>query len=146
MAADLLGQARVIRVGLLRDKTVQKAVVMTHRGVYDVFADGERKAQVTSHDGLKVEVGNGRLIAGPSAARTRPGRIEFRSRQANSAFRMRSMDHRTAERAYEVALSDPLENGALRLVNVVPWRSTWPVSFRARPADTITWSITNCRR
>ncbi|MCB0781115.1 MAG: hypothetical protein KDC03_16595, partial [Flavobacteriales bacterium] len=62
IAADLLGQARVIRVGLLRDRTVQKAVVMTHRGVYDVFTDGERKAQVTSHDGLKVEVSNGRLV------------------------------------------------------------------------------------
>jgi len=121
IAADLLGQARVIRVGLLRDKTVQKAVVMTHRGVYDVFTDGERKAQVTSHDGLKVEVGNGRLICRTlSSTYTAKERIEFRSRQANSAFRMRSMDHRMAERAYEGGLEVTLENGALRLVNVVP--------------------------
>ena len=120
-AGTVLAQGRSLRVGLLRDRTVSKAVVMTYRGVYDVFADGEHKAQVTSHDGLKVEVSNGRLVCRTlSSTYTARERIEFRSRQANSAFRMRSMDHRMAERAYEGGLEVSLENGALRLVNVVP--------------------------
>lgn len=114
-------QSRTLRVGLLRDKQVKRVIIMTHRGVYDLFADGEKKAQITSTDGLKVEVAErGMVCRTLSASYSAKERIELRPRQADGAFRLKSNDHRMTERSFVGALEITRVSGLLRIVNAAP--------------------------
>lgn len=120
LVGTVVAQQRDMRVGLLQDLKVKRCMVMTKRGVYDVFVDGKKVTQITSVDGLKVERTSNGLVC-KTLSQTFSGKqsIDLRSRQKDSAFRLRSLDHKMAERAFDGSLEVRIAGDALLLVNNV---------------------------
>ena len=58
-----LAQEKVLRIGILRDRTFRNVLVMSQRGVCTVFADGERKGEIQVNDGLRVDLSGRNLVA-----------------------------------------------------------------------------------
>lgn len=110
-----------MRIGLLREHTVKHALVMSAKGNCTVYADGERKGEIQANDGLRIEVVPGGLSAKSlSLVITAKRRIEVVPRSSGSGFRMRSLDHKLAERSYVGGLEVSLVGGAMGFVNTTP--------------------------
>lgn len=117
-------QERTMRIGLLRDITVKHALVMSAKGNCTVYADGERKGEVQANDGLRIDVVAGGLTAKSlSLTISAKHRIEVVPRSAGSGVRLRSLDHKLAERSYIGGLDVTLVGGAMLFVNEVPIES-----------------------
>jgi len=63
IALPSLGQDRYARIGLLRKHSVKSVTIMSAKGGSIVYADGERKGEIQSNDGLRIEVLSGGLSA-----------------------------------------------------------------------------------
>ncbi|MCB0763894.1 MAG: SpoIID/LytB domain-containing protein [Flavobacteriales bacterium] len=114
-------QERIMRIGLLRDRTVKHAMVMCARGNCNVFADGVRMGELKSSDGLRIEVGEGGIVARSlSLAITGADRLEVLPQLDQAGFRLRSLDHKTPERTYAGSLEITAHGSRLELVNTVP--------------------------
>lgn len=111
-----------MRVGLLRDKTVKRLMVMSAKGSCTVLADGERKGELTASDGLRVEFvpGGGIMARSLSLDIKAAQRIELVPVRADGGFRMRSLDHKLPERGYPGSLTITASKTALGLVNTAP--------------------------
>lgn len=124
LPASTQAQERILRVGVLRDQTVKHALVMSAKGNCTVYADGERKGEIQSNDGLRLEVVPGGLSAKSlSLVINARQRIEVVPRMSGSGFRMRSLDHKLAERNYVGGLEVTLAGAAMTFVNTVPIES-----------------------
>ena len=121
LSLSLHAQERVLRIGILRDKTIRTVLVMSAKGTCAVFADGERKGEIQVNDGLHIEV-SGRTITAKSLGLsiTAERRIEVVPRSETSGFRMRLVESKLPERSYPGSLDIALENGILQLTNATP--------------------------
>jgi len=121
LSLSVLAQERVLRIGILRDKTISSLLVMSAKGTCTVFADGERKGEIQVNDGLRIEV-SGRTITAKSLGLsiTAKRRIEVVPRNETSGFRMRLVNGKMPERTYPGSLDISLEGGGLHLTNAVP--------------------------
>lgn len=115
-------QERSVRVGLLRDKTVKRVMLMSIKGGCQVYADGERKGELTSNDGLRVEFVPGAGITARSLLLDIKSaqRIELVPVRADGGVRMRSLDHKLPERSYPGNLAITASRTGLVLVNTAP--------------------------
>lgn len=121
LAMSASAEERVMRIGLLRDRTVRTAMVMSAKGNCTVYADGERKGEIQTNDGLRLEAVKGGIVAKSlNLTFTAKNRIEVVPRLADGGFRLRSLDHKLAEREYPGALEVDLTVGTLLLVDRVP--------------------------
>lgn len=108
---------RQMRVGLYRERPAKQVMVMSARGVCTVLADGVRKGELRSDDGLRLEqVGN--AIAAKSLT------LSFSAKKvevvpSGSGFRMRALDRKEAERTYPGALEATIADGRMLLVDRV---------------------------
>ena len=108
---------REMRVGLYRERPTKQVMVMSARGVCTVLADGVRKGELRSDDGLRLEqVGN--AIAAKSLT------LSFSAKKvevvpSGSGFRMRALDRKEAERTYPGALEASVADGRMLLVDRV---------------------------
>ncbi len=121
LVLPVLGQERNVRIGLLKGRTVKGVTVMSAKGNCVVYADGERKGEVQSNDGLRIDV-----VAGGLSARslglsfTAQQRVEVVPRVADGGVRVRTAGQKPVERTYDGSLEVSLAAGALKLVNTVP--------------------------
>jgi stage II sporulation protein D len=121
IVAHAQAQERTMRIGLLRDRTVRNAVVMSSKGNSTVYADGERKGEIQTNDGLKIEAVKGGLAARSlNLSFTAKTRIEVVPRLADGGFRLRSLDHKLGERIYPGSLVVENTVGTLLLIDVLP--------------------------
>ncbi|MCU0319225.1 MAG: SpoIID/LytB domain-containing protein [Flavobacteriales bacterium] len=112
---------RMMRVGLLRDRTVRQVVVMSGKGSCAIYADGQKRGEVGAADGVKVTVVNGRLEARSlQLAITGVKQLELRPVLPSGYLRMRVPETKLAERSYQGTLLITPQTAALQLVNVVP--------------------------
>ncbi len=108
---------REMRVGLYRERPTKQVMVMSARGVCTVLADGVRKGELRSDDGLRLEqVGN--AIAAKSLT------LSFSAKKvevvpSGSGFRMRALDRWEADRTYPGALEATIADGRMLLVDRV---------------------------
>jgi stage II sporulation protein D len=108
---------REMRVGLYRERPTKQVMVMSARGVCTVLADGVRKGELRSDDGLRLEqVGN--AIAAKSLT------LSFSAKKvevvpSGGGFRMRALDRKEAERSYPGALEASVADGRMLLVDRV---------------------------
>jgi stage II sporulation protein D len=121
LQGPLYGQERIMRIGLLRDRTVKNVVVMSAKGSCTIFADGVKKGEIAASDGLRIEVGQGVLHAKSlNFAFTAKKKIEIVPKSADGGFRLRSPDHKMQERKYQGTLEVQRNNGTLLLIDHVP--------------------------
>ncbi|HQW04436.1 MAG: SpoIID/LytB domain-containing protein [Flavobacteriales bacterium] len=120
-ACSLVAQERVVRIGVLRDKTVHAVMVMSAKGPCTVFADGVRKGEILVNDGLRIDV-SGRTLSARSLGLTfmAKERIELVPRMETSGLRLRVVDSKMAERTYPGSLVISVKGTAMQLVNAVP--------------------------
>ena len=106
-----------MRVGLLRDMTVKRVMVMSTKGSCTVLADGERRGELTSSDGLRVEFVPGGGIVAKSLSLDIKGaqRIDLVPVRVDGGFRMRPLDHKLAERSYPGTLTVTSSKNALQI-------------------------------
>ena len=112
---------RIMRVGVLRERTVKQVMVMPSKGICTIYADGIRKGEVSATDGLRIEVVAGKVTARSlnlNIAATKL--LEVVPAHANGHFRLRVPDTKMAERTYPGTLQVSVSAGALQLVNRVP--------------------------
>lgn len=114
-----VAQERAVRVGILRDKNVDRIVVLSAGGGYNIMADGKRVGELLANDGLRVEVVNGRLQAKSLAASFTAGWIELVQKVPQSAFRLKVLDSKLSERTYPGHLRVDHKAGRLALTNHV---------------------------
>ena len=116
-----LAQEQVLRIGILRERTIQSVLIMSARGNCTVFADGVRKGEIRLNDGLHIEV-TGRTITAKSLGLvvTAKTRIEVVPQLAGSGVRMRLPDTKLAERNYPGSMDVALAGTSLKLTNAAP--------------------------
>lgn len=121
LSCSLLAQERVLRIGILRDRTIRSVLLMSERGTCIVYADGERKGEIRLNDGLRIEV-EGKVLTAKSLGLTvsAKGRIEVVPSLPNSGVRLRLPDTKLAERNYPGSMSVTLSGSALKLTNTTP--------------------------
>lgn len=121
LTLSLLAQEKVLRIGILRDRTFRSVLVMSAKGTCTVFADGERKGEIQVNDGLRIDL-TGRTLTAKSLnlSFTAKERIELVPRMETSGLRLRLPETKMAERTYPGSISLTQEGGAIRLVNAVP--------------------------
>lgn len=109
-----------MRVGILRDKAMKEVLVMSEGGGTEVFADGVRKGELVSTDGMKVTVVDGRLQV-RSLAFSLSGlrKLELRPHHRTGHLRLNGVQPKVAERTYDGWLTITVSAGALQLVNEV---------------------------
>lgn len=162
MAAEgVHAQERVVRVGLLRDKTVRHLMVMSAKGNCTVLVDGERKGELAANDGLRVDaLPTGGLSARSLALDIRSAqRIELVPQRGDGGFRMRSLDHKLAERSYPGSLALSAPKGVLAMVNSAPiepytagvvraeaGRGHHPEYYKLQSVSCRTYALTNVRK
>ncbi|MBX2978676.1 MAG: SpoIID/LytB domain-containing protein [Flavobacteriales bacterium] len=113
-------QERMVRIGLLHDRTVKQVVVMSAKGNSTVLADGVRVGEIQTNDGLKIEVGPGGLVAKSLTLSVEAKeRIEVVPRLADGGFRMRAPETKVAERTYPGSLLVLRSGTSLKLRNHV---------------------------
>ena len=116
-----LAQEKVLRIGILRDRTFRNVLVMSQRGVCTVFADGERKGEIQVNDGLRVDLSGRNLVARSlNLSVTAKERIELVPRMETSGLRLRLPETKMAERTYPGGITIAVEGNNLRLTNTVP--------------------------
>ncbi|MBK8497882.1 MAG: SpoIID/LytB domain-containing protein [Flavobacteriales bacterium] len=109
---------RELRVGLFNEGSPAQLLVMGAGGNCMVLADGVRKGELTTADGLRIRVADGRLSAKSLALAFTAKRIEIRP--LGEGFRMRDPAKQHAERAYPGVLEVSVVNGRLQLIDRVP--------------------------
>lgn len=119
--ASSFGQERYARIGLLRQRSIQSVMVMSAKGGAIVYADGERKGEVQSNDGLRVSVTQGTLTAKSlGLSFTAKKRIELVPRMADGGFRLRTTETKPVERNYPGSVEMSLVAGHIQFVNTLP--------------------------
>ncbi len=118
--AQVPAAEREVRIGLHRERTVSQALVMSHRGACQVFADGVRMGELPATDGLRIEPAGKALSARSLAMSFTAKRIEVVPVLATGGFRLKATDRKGSERDYPGRLEVVPANGALMLVNRVP--------------------------
>ncbi len=120
-AFSLVGQERVLRIGIMRERTIRSILVMSAKGTCTVFADGERMGEIRVNDGLRIDV-VGRALSAKSLglAITAKQRIELVPRMETSGLRLRLLESKLSERTYPGSLVVDLKGGAIDLTNAVP--------------------------
>ncbi|HOZ41921.1 MAG TPA: hypothetical protein PLL25_14015, partial [Flavobacteriales bacterium] len=112
---------RIMRIGILRDRTVKQVLVMPVRDVCSIIVDGQRKGDLATTDGLKVQVVGGKLDARSlNMVITGARQIEVRPVSAKGHFRLRVPETKMAERTYPGSLGVQVVGGALQLIDRVP--------------------------
>lgn len=154
-------EQRNVRVGLLRDMTVKRVMVMSTKGSCTVLADGERRGELTSSDGLRVEFVPGGGIVAKSLSLDIKGaqRIDLVPVRVDGGFRMRPLDHKLAERSYPGTLTVTSSKNALSLVNTAPLepytagvvraeagRGHHPEYYKLQSVSCRTYALTNARK
>ena len=111
----------MMRVGLFRDKAMKEVMVMTSRGGIEILADGVRKGELVSTDGLKVSVVEGSVKA-RSLAISLDGvkHLELRPHSGPGAVRVIGSMPKVAERICSGTITFSNTGGELLLVNEVP--------------------------
>ncbi len=112
---------REMRVGLYRERPVKQVMVMTVRGTCTVLADGVRKGELRSNDGLRLEQVGSTVAAKSLSLSFSAKRIEIVPN--GGGFRMRALDRKEAERTYPGALEASIADGKLLLVDRLPLES-----------------------
>lgn len=121
LSLSLIAQERVLRIGVLRERTVRSVLVMSARGNCTVFADGERKGEIQANDGLRIDGAPGQLTARSlGLSFTAKQRIEVVPRMEASGTRIRIVDSKMAERHYPGSMVVEVGGGNLKLTNAVP--------------------------
>lgn len=116
-----LGQDRNVRIGLLQGRSVKGLTIMSAKGNCVVYADGERKGEVQSNDGLRIDIVAGGLNARSlGLSFTARKRIEIVPRLAAGGFRLRTAGPKPVERNYDGSLEVSVATGVMKLVNTVP--------------------------
>ncbi|MFZ1333561.1 MAG: SpoIID/LytB domain-containing protein [Flavobacteriales bacterium] len=111
-------QDRTVSVGLLQDRTVRHIMVMSTKGNCSVFVDGERIGEVKANDGLLVDLVDGKIKGKSlSLSFTANTSVELVPQLKNGGFRLRSMDHKLAERSYPGSITISKNGGAFKLVD-----------------------------
>ena len=111
-------QDRTISVGLLQDRTVRHIMVMSTKGNCSVLVDGKRIGEVKANDGLLVDLVDGKIKGKSlSLAFTATTSVELVPQLESGGFRLRSMDHKLAERTYPGALTITNNGGSFKLVD-----------------------------
>lgn len=121
IATCTLAQERVLRIGILRERSFRSVMLMSAKGTCAVFVDGERKGEIQVNDGLRIEQ-HGRTLTAKSLNLefTAKQRIELVPRMENSGLRLRLPETKLAERTYPGSISIVNEGGTLKLTNAVP--------------------------
>lgn len=115
--AHALAQARTVHVGILREKAVEGVVVLSAGGGYNIMADGKKVGELLSNDGLRVSTSGGKLQAKSLAASFSAGYIELVQKVPLSAFRLKVLDSKMAERTYPGHLRIDRNGARLQLTN-----------------------------
>ena len=118
-ALAIHAQDRPMRIGLMHERTVKQVMVMSAKGPCTIYADGVRKGELNTNDGLRMDLVGGSVSARSLAMSFTAKRIDMVPRQADGGFRLRAVDAKVPERAYRGSLELHVQDGALRLVNTV---------------------------
>ena len=100
VCALAMAQTRAVRVGILRERAVERIVVLSAGGGYNIMADGKKVGELLSNDGLRVEAVGGKLQAKSLAASFTAHYIELVQKVPLSNFRLKVLDSKLAERTY----------------------------------------------
>ena len=116
----LLAQMQEVQIGLYRDLDVKRVIVLFGRTGATVQVDGRKVGELAANDGLRIEAVAGG-ISGKSLSTefTAKQRITLIPKGTGAGFRVRSLDHNIAERAYPGWLEARVVNGRMTLVNQV---------------------------
>ena len=117
LCATALAQTRTVHVGILRDRQVDGIVVLSAGGGYNIMADGKKVGELLSNDGLRVSTSGGKLQAKSLAASFTAGYIELIQKVPLSAFRLKVLDSKMAERTYPGHLRIDRNGVRLQLTN-----------------------------
>jgi stage II sporulation protein D len=110
----------VMRVGLHRDKRITELLVQCGGGGTEVFADGVRKGELMTTDGMKVAVVDGRLrVRSLAFTLDAVRRLELRPHHRTGHLRITGVQPKAAERTYPGWVTITVRGGALELVNEV---------------------------
>lgn len=109
---------RQLRIGLLRERPVKQALVMSARGACRVLADGQLKGELKSTDGIRIEMQGRALSARSLSMAFTANRIEVVPVGAGG-FRLKP-DGQGNGREYPGRLEATVSGGQLMLVNRVP--------------------------
>lgn len=108
---------RSMRIGIFRDRPTKQVLVMSVRHPMDIIVDGERKGELKTTDGLRVEVSGKRLLAKTLATSFSADRIELVPTRADGGFRLKATDRKEGEREYPGRLELSQSGGKLLLVD-----------------------------
>ena len=117
----LQAQEKIMRIGLLRDRTVKSVVVMSLKGSCVIWMDGVRKGELKASDGLKIEtVSGGMSVRSLSFDLVAKKSIRIVPKSDDGGFRLKSPAHKMPERKYPGTLEVSKVNGELLLVDRLP--------------------------
>lgn len=118
---QLRAQLQEVQIGLLRDLSVKRAIVVVGSGGAYLEVDGKRAAELKPNDGLRFEANGDALVAKSlSSSWSAKRSVLLKPKGHNSGFNMRSLDHKMADRSYTGLLEVRASAGRLRMVNEVP--------------------------
>lgn len=160
LSLALAGQSREMRIGLLQDRVVKRAVVMTTKGVSSILCDGRRVGELQANDGLRVEVVPGGMrVRTLSLDIVAKDRVELVPRSADGGFRLKAPDHQLAERKYPGTLQVSAVKGALLMVAALDLeeyvagvvlseagRGHHPEYYKLQSVSCRTYALTNQRK
>lgn len=106
-----------MRIGIFRDRPTKQVLVMGARCTAVVLADGERKGELKTTDGLRVEVVGRKLSAKSLGMGFTAERIELVPVRREGGFRIKATDRKEGEREYPGRLVLTTVDGRLQLVN-----------------------------
>lgn len=108
-----------LRIGILRDMHVGKAIFIVEKAKYMLYCDGRAVAELLPNEGVRVEVVPGGLSV-KTLTSTFPCKQQVRlaPQHSLSAFRMRALDHQMVEKKFTDELVVERRNGKLQMVNV----------------------------
>lgn len=111
-----------MRIGLLRDRTVKSAVVMSAKGACTIWVDGVKRGEIAANDGLKVQVHGSAGLTAKSLEHSfhAKKKIELVPKSGNGGFRLKIPDQKFPERKYPGKLEISRANGSLLLIDHVP--------------------------
>ena len=114
-------QERVLRIGVMRERTMRAVLVMSAKGNCIVYADGERKGEIQINDGLRIDAtGRGLSAKSLGLTFTAKKRIELVPRSESSGTRVRLVDSKLPERSYPGSMQIDAVGSGLELTNAVP--------------------------
>lgn len=108
---------RVMRIGIFRDRPTKQVLVMSAKQTAVILADGERKGELKTTDGLRIELSGKKLLAKSLTSTFSADRIELVPSRADGGFRLKATDRKEGEREYPGRLEVTQSGGRLMLVN-----------------------------